>query len=259
MLSCQSIGRAMRFDIVSLFPEMFDGPLGCSIVGRARSAGLVNITVVNPRDFATDKHHIVDDYPFGGGSGMVMKPEPIFSCVESLFPPLGVEAPKPHVVLMSPVAPRFNQAAAERLSHYEHIVLLCGHYEGIDERVRDHLCDEALSVGDYVLTGGELPAMIVTDTVIRLIPGALGAADAAALDSYSSGLLEYPQYTRPRQYREWEVPAVLVSGNHADIDKWRRQESLRRTCEIRPDLLKDYPLTPSDLQYLRSLKKNTPM
>jgi len=246
----------MRFDIVSLFPEMFEGPLGCSIIGRARSAGLVDISVVNPRDFATDKHHIVDDYPFGGGSGMVMKPEPIFSCVESLFPQSELDAPKPHVVLMSPVASRFCQADAERLSQYAHLILLCGHYEGIDERVRDHLCDEALSVGDYVLTGGELPAMIITDTIVRLIPGALGAANAAELDSYSSGLLEYPQYTRPRQYREWEVPSVLLSGNHADIDKWRRQESLRRTWEIRPDLLETFSLTPADLKFLATLKKD---
>ena len=246
----------MRFDIVSLFPEMFEGPLGCSIIGRARGAGLVDISVINPRDFATDKHHIVDDYPFGGGSGMVMKPEPIFSCVESLFPQPELETSKPHVVLMSPVAPRFCQADAERLSQYEHLILLCGHYEGIDERVRDHLCDEALSVGDYVLTGGELPAMIITDTIVRLIPGALGAADAAELDSYSSGLLEYPQYTRPRQYREWEVPSVLLSGNHADIDKWRRQESLRRTWEIRPDLLENFSLTPADLKFLAALKKD---
>lgn len=246
----------MRFDIVSLFPEMFEGPLGCSIIGRARSAGLVDISVVNPRDFATDKHHIVDDYPFGGGSGMVMKPEPIFSCVESLFPQREIESPKPRVVLMSPVAPRFCQADAERLSRYDHLILLCGHYEGIDERVRDHLCDEALSVGDYVLTGGELPAMIITDTIIRLIPGALGAANAAELDSYSSGLLEYPQYTRPRQYREWEVPPVLLSGNHADIEKWRRQESLRRTWEIRPDLLEAFALTQADRQFLAALKKD---
>lgn len=245
----------MRIDIVSLFPEMFEGPLGCSIIGRARSAGLVDVSIVNPRDFATDKHHIVDDYPFGGGSGMVMKPEPIFACVEDLFPPDSATASKPRVVLMSPSAPRFCQKDAERLSRYEHIILLCGHYEGIDERVRDYLCDEALSVGDYVLTGGELPAMIVTDTIVRLIPGALGADDAAELDSYSSGMLEYPQYTRPRQFREWEVPPVLLSGNHADIAKWRRQESLRRTWEIRPDLLETFPLTAADRIFLATLKK----
>ena len=246
----------MHIDIVSLFPEMFDGVLGCSIIGRARNAGLINVSVVNPRDFATDKHHIVDDYPFGGGSGMVMKPEPLFSCVESLLSEPVVPAETRRVVLMSPAAPRFCQADAERLSRYDRLVLVCGHYEGIDERVRDHLCDETLSVGDYVLTGGELPAMIVTDTIVRLIPGALGAEDAAELDSYSSGLLEYPQYTRPRTYREWEVPPVLLSGNHADIAKWRRQESLRRTWEIRPDLLEIFPLTAADRQYLARLKKD---
>ena len=235
---------------------MFDGVLGCSIIGRARNAGLINVSVVNPRDFATDKHHIVDDYPFGGGSGMVMKPEPLFSCVESLLSESVVPTETRRVVLMSPAAPRFCQADAERLSRYDRLVLICGHYEGIDERVRDHLCDEALSVGDYVLTGGELPAMIVTDTIVRLIPGALGAEDAAELDSYSSGLLEYPQYTRPRTYREWEVPSVLLSGNHADIAKWRRQESLRRTWEIRPDLLETFPLTAADRQYLALLKKD---
>ena len=243
----------MRIDIVSLFPEMFDGPFGCSIIGRARNAKLIEVSVVNPRDFATDKHHIVDDYPFGGGSGMVMKPEPIFSCVESLFPPAGDEAIKPRVGLMSPVASQFCQATAERLRRYSHLILICGHYEGIDERVRDHLCDEAISVGDYVLTGGELPAMIVTDTIVRLIPGALGASDAAELDSYSSGMLEYPQYTRPRQYREWEVPPVLLSGNHADSANWRHQESLRRTWQLRPDLLEAYPLTDEDRRFLMTL------
>ena len=185
-----------------------------------------------------------------------MKPEPLFSCVDSLLSEPVVPAETRRVVLMSPAAPRFCQADAERLSRYDRLVLVCGHYEGIDERVRDHLCDEALSVGDYVLTGGELPAMIVTDTIVRLIPGALGAEDAAELDSYSSGLLEYPQYTRPRTYREWEVPSVLLSGNHADIAKWRRQESLRRTWEIRPDLLETFPLTAADRQYLALLKKD---
>lgn len=244
----------MRIDIVSLFPEMFVGPMGCSIIGRARDAGLVEVSVINPRDFATDKHHIVDDYPFGGGSGMVMKPEPIFSCVESLLPE--PDAGRPLIILMSPAAPRFCQADAERLSGYSHLILVCGHYEGIDERVRDHLCDEAFSVGDYVLTGGELPAMIVTDTVVRLLPGVLGAIDSAELDSYSSGLLEYPQYTRPRQFREWEVPPVVLSGNHADIAKWRRQESLRRTWRLRPDLLSVYPLTAADRKFLSTLEKD---
>ena len=245
----------MRIDIVSLFPEMFGGVLDCSIIGRARATGLVEISVINPRDFATDRHHIVDDYPFGGGSGMVMKPEPLFSCVESLFDGTRTNSGQRRVVMMSPAAPRFCQADAERLRQFEQLVLVCGHYEGIDERVRDHLCDEALSVGDYVLTGGELPAMIVTDALVRLIPGALGAADSAELDSFSSGLLEYPQYTRPRSFRDWEVPEVLLSGNHAEIAKWRRQEALRRTWLIRPDLLDTFPLTAADQQYLASLKK----
>lgn len=246
----------MRIDIISLFPEMFDGPLGFSIIGRARNTGIAEISVVNPRDFATDRHHIVDDYPFGGGSGMVMKPEPIFACVESLFPVPGSGHPMPHVVLMSPAAPRFCQADAERFCRCPHLVLVCGHYEGIDERVREHLCDESLSVGDFVLTGGELPAMVVADAVVRLIPGALGAEDSAAFDSYSTGLLEYPQYTRPRQFREWEVPAVLLSGNHAEVDKWRRRESLRRTRDLRPDLLENAALTDADRRYLASLKKD---
>ena len=244
----------MRIDIVSLFPEMFSGPFGCSIIGRAREAGLVELNVVNPREFTSDRHHIVDDSPFGGGSGMLMKPEPFFSCVDSLT---AGKAEQRRVILMSPVAPRFVQADAERLSLYDHLVLLCGHYEGVDERVRDHLCDEALSIGDYVLTGGELPAMIVTDAVVRLLPGALGAEDGAAKDSYSSGLLEYPQYTRPRQYREWEVPPVLLSGNHAEIERWRRQQSLRRTWELRPDLLESARLSPADLKYLSALQRRS--
>ena len=185
---------------------------------------------------------------------MLMKPEPFFSCVDSLT---AGKAEQRRVILMSPVAPRFVQADAERLSLYDHLVLLCGHYEGVDERVRDHLCDEALSIGDYVLTGGELPAMIVTDAVVRLLPGALGAEDGAAKDSYSSGLLEYPQYTRPRQYREWEVPPVLLSGNHAEIERWRRQQSLRRTWELRPDLLESARLSPADLKYLSALQRRS--
>lgn len=244
----------MRIDIVSLFPEMFEGPMGCSIIGRARSAGRVEISVVNPRDFTTDKHHIVDDYPFGGGCGMVMKPDPFFACVESLAP--RAEELRPHVILMSPVAPRFCQQDAERLSRKQHLILLCGHYEGVDERVRDYLCDEALSVGDYVLTGGELPSMIITDAIVRLLPGVLGAENGAKLDSYSSGMLEYPQYTRPSVFREWGVPNVLLSGNHADIARWRRQESLRRTWRLRPDLLVSLDLSEADRHFLDTLKKS---
>lgn len=241
----------MRIDIVSLFPEMFVGPFACSIIKRAKAAGLIEIAVSNPRDFTTDRHHIVDDYPFGGGAGMVMKPEPFFACVEELLQ--GRERERSRVILMSPSAPAFRQNDAERLGQYEQIILLCGHYEGVDERVREYLCDEALSVGDYVLTGGELPAMVITDAVSRLLPGVLGAENSASQDSFSSGLLEYPQYTRPRTFRNWEVPAVLLSGNHAEIEKWRRQEALKRTLQLRPELLKKISLSRQDQQYLTTI------
>lgn len=241
----------MRIDIVSLFPEMFVGPFACSIIKRAMAAGLIEIAVSNPRDFTTDRHHIVDDYPFGGGAGMVMKPEPFFACVEELLH--GRERERSRVILMSPSAPAFRQNDAERLGQYEQIILLCGHYEGVDERVREYLCDEALSVGDYVLTGGELPAMVITDAVSRLLPGVLGAENSASQDSFSSGLLEYPQYTRPRTFRNWEAPAVLLSGNHAEIEKWRRQEALKRTLQLRPELLKKISLSRQDQQYLTTI------
>jgi tRNA (guanine37-N1)-methyltransferase len=240
----------MRIDIISLFPEMFAGPLGHSIIKRALDAGLLAIGVVNPRDFTFDKHRIVDDYPFGGGSGMVMKPDPLFLAVESLT---GGDAGKRRVVLLCPGGGRFDQAKAKELAAYDHLILICGHYEGVDERVKEHLADEAISIGDYVLTGGELPAMVITDAVARLIPGVLGAADAAAQDSFASGLLEYPQYTRPREFRGWEVPEVLVSGDHAKIARWRRKESLRRTLERRPDLLDEIELEMSDAVLLREI------
>lgn len=245
----------MRIDIVTIFPEMFIGPFGCSIIRRAVDAGLVEIVLSNPRDFSADRHHIVDDYPFGGGSGMVMKPEPFFACVENLLN--GRDREKSRIILMSPSAPAFQQFDAERLSQYEQLILLCGHYEGVDERVRDYLCDESLSVGDYVLTGGELPAMLVTDAVSRLLPGVLGAENSAIQDSFSSGLLEYPQYTRPRSYRNMEVPAVLLSGNHAEINKWRRQQSLERTWKLRPELLQQDNLSRQDLQFLAKLREKS--
>ncbi len=238
----------MRIDIISLFPEMFAGPLGHSIIKRALDAGFIEIGVTNPRDFAFDKHRIVDDYPFGGGSGMVMKPDPLFLAVESL-----AAAGRRRVVLLCPGGGRFDQAKAEELAAYDHLVLICGHYEGVDERVKEHLADEAISIGDYVLTGGELPAMVIADTVARLIPGVLGASDAAAQDSFASGLLEYPHYTRPREFRGWEVPEVLVSGDHAKIARWRRKESLRRTLERRPDLLDEVELEMSDAVLLREI------
>lgn len=241
----------MRIDIVSLFPEMFDGPLGHSILKRAVDAGILNISVTNPRDFTYDKHRIVDDYPFGGGSGMVMKPEPLFRAVESLMTEAGARR---RVILLCPGGNRFTQAKARELAGYDHLVLVCGHYEGVDDRVRQHMVDEALSIGDYVLTGGELPAMVVTDAVARHLPGVLGAADAADLDSFADGLLEYPQYTRPREFRGWEVPEILVSGDHAKIARWRRKLSLKNTLARRPDLLDEHELTPVDAKLLAEIK-----
>jgi tRNA (guanine37-N1)-methyltransferase len=240
----------MRIDIVSLFPEMFGGPLGHSIIKRAIDAGYLSVGVTNPRDFAFDKHRIVDDYPFGGGSGMVMKPEPLFLAVESLT---ANDVGRRRVVLLCPGGSRFDQAKARELAGYGHLVLVCGHYEGVDERVKEHLVDEAISIGDYVLTGGELPAMVITDAVARHIPGVLGASDAAETDSFAGGLLEYPQYTRPREFRGWEVPEILVSGDHAKIARWRRKESLRRTMERRPDLLDELELEKGDAALLAEI------
>lgn len=240
----------MRIDIVSLFPEMFAGPLGHSIIKRAIDAGRLSVGVTNPRDFAFDKHRIVDDYPFGGGSGMVMKPEPLFLAVESLT---AADTGRRRVILLCPGGNRFDQAMARELAGYDHLVLVCGHYEGVDERVKEHLVDEAVSIGDYVLTGGELPAMIVIDAVARHIPGVLGASDAAEQDSFAGGLLEYPQYTRPREFRGWEVPEILLSGDHAKIARWRRKESLRRTLERRPDLLDKLELDKGDAALLAEI------
>ncbi|MDR3563836.1 MAG: tRNA (guanosine(37)-N1)-methyltransferase TrmD [Negativicutes bacterium] len=242
----------MRVDIISLFPEMFAGPLGHSIIKRACDSGLLSVDVTNPRDFTIDKHRIVDDSPFGGGSGMVMKPDPLFRAVRSL--PSDPSARR-RVVLMCPSGQRFDQAKARELAGYDHLILVCGHYEGIDERVRQHLVDEAVSIGDYVLTGGELPAMVITDAVARMIPGVLGAADAAQHDSFYHGLLEYPQYTRPREFEGMEVPEMLLSGDHAKIATWRRKQSLKNTLNRRPDLLKMFDLSPEDAKLLAEIRE----
>lgn len=222
----------MNIDVLTLFPGMFVGPLDESIVGRARNAGLVHLAVRNLRDFGLGRHKTVDDRPFGGGPGMLMKPEPIFAAVESL------RTADSRVILMGPGGRVFDQAAAGRLSKQPHLILICGSYEGVDERVRESLVDEELSIGDYVLTNGALPAMVVIDAVVRLLPGALGHAEGSADESFSHGLLEYPQYTRPAVYRGMAVPEVLLSGDHAEIEKWRREQSRVRTAERRPDLLK---------------------
>ena len=232
----------MRIDILTLFPGMFRGPFEESIIKRAVERGLLEIGVHNIRDFAPGRHRVTDDYPYGGGAGMVMKPEPVFAAVEA------VRRPSSRVILMTPQGRIFTQSVALGLSRLGHLVLLCGHYEGVDERVREHLVDDELSIGDYVLTGGELPAMVVVDAVARLVPGVLGAGESAVEESFAAGVLEYPHYTRPPEFRGWKVPQVLLSGNHARISRWRREQSLLRTLRRRPELL-----TPDDWNELRKL------
>lgn len=225
----------MRIDILSLFPKMFDSPFGESIVKRAIDAGLVSLFIHNFREFAHDKHATVDDYSFGGGEGMVLKPEPLFDAVESIKGSLGGSAGP--VILLTPQGRLFCHGIARELSKQQNLILICGHYEGVDERVREHLVTDEISIGEYVLTGGELAAMVVVDAVVRLLPGALGSEQAASEDSYAKGFLEYPQYTRPRVYRGWEVPEVLLSGNHQEIARWRWEQAVERTLLRRPDLL----------------------
>ena len=221
----------MKIDVLTLFPAMFAGPLDESIIKRARQAGLLELQLWNLRDWAHDRHRTVDDRPFGGGPGMLLKPEPIFEAVEQL----ALESA--HVVLLSPAGRTFNQAIAREMTQHEHLLVVTGHYEGFDERIRERLADDELSIGDYVLTNGALPAMVVIDTVARLIPGVLGHEESAAEESFSTGLLEYPHDTRPAEFRGMKVPDVLVSGNHAEIAKWREAQSHSRTKERRPDLL----------------------
>jgi len=242
----------IRFDILSIFPEMFASPLHCSILKRAREKGLVEIHLHNIRDYAEDKHKMTDDAPYGGGGGMVMKVEPIDRALASILP----EKEGILTVLLTPQGETFSQKMAEELSLRSRIVLICGHYEGVDERVRDHLVDKEVSMGDYILTGGELSAMIMIDAISRLVPGVLGNNESASSDSFSMGLLEYPHYTRPSDYRGWPVPEVLLSGNHREILAWRRKESLRRTYVRRPDLLEKVALSPEDRETLEEIKKN---
>lgn len=239
----------MRFDLFSLFPEVFDSYLNISILKRAQESGTLEVQAHNIRDWATDKHHTTDDSPYGGGGGMVMKPEPIFSAVEAI---LG-SPPECPVILLSPQGRTFTQEIAFELSHHDRLALVCGRYESVDERIRQHLVADTISIGDYVLTGGELPALVVIDAVTRLLPGVLGDPDAPLEDSHATGLLEYPHYTRPPEFRGWRIPNVLLSGNHAEIARWRRQESLRRTLAHRPDLLKTADLSQEDLTFLEEL------
>ncbi len=239
----------MRFDVFTLFPEMFTGPLQESIIKRAQERGLISVHLHNIRDYAAGRHRITDDAPYGGGGGMVMKPEPIFAAVEAV---LGDEKGVP-VILLSPQGRLFTHQVAKELSRHPRLALICGRYEGVDERVREHLATDEISIGDYVLSGGELAAMVVIDAVTRLLPGVLGDPGAAFEDSHAWGLLEYPHYTRPAVFRGWGVPEVLLSGNHAAIARWRREQALRRTLERRPDLLERAVLTEEDRAFLARL------
>jgi tRNA (guanine37-N1)-methyltransferase len=245
----------MRIDIITLFPEICRAPLNESMMKRAQENGVLELRIHNLRDWTNDKHHVVDDTPFGGGQGMVMKPEPIFVAVEDLCNASGktsntkyrtsnaeqskIENRKSKVILMSPSGPRFDQRMAEQLSQESHLVIVCGHYEGIDHRVVEHLIDEEISIGDYVLTNGAIAAVVLVDAIVRLIPGVLGDEQSAHDDSFREGLLEGPQYTRPAEFRGWKVPEILLSGNHGEIAKWRKEQAKKRTRENRPDLLRD--------------------
>ena len=243
----------LRFDILTLFPSMFEGPFSSSIIRRAIDRGLVTIHLRNIRDYATDRHRTADDYPYGGGAGMVMKPGPIFAAAEAALAEARQAQPDlqaSDIILMTPQGRLLKQSVAQDLARRQHLVLICGHYEGVDERVRSHLVTDEISIGDYVLTGGEIPAMVVVDAVTRLVPGVLGSEESALVESYAGGLLEYPQYTRPPEFRGAAVPDVLLSGNHALIARWRRQQALLRTLRRRPDLLLAQALSRSDLELM---------
>ncbi|BDV41776.1 tRNA (guanine-N(1)-)-methyltransferase [Geotalea uraniireducens] len=239
----------MKFDILTLFPAMFAGPFTESIIRRAVAGGRLELRLHDIRDYARDKHRVVDDAPYGGGDGMVMKVEPLAACIEAVRQ----ERPRARVILTSPRGRVFDHALARELVHEEELIIICGRYEGVDERVRDLLVDDELSIGDFVLTGGELAAMVIVDAVARFIPGVLGSPGSAEADSFSDGLLEYPQYTRPVEYRGLRVPEELLSGNHAAVARWRRRKSLETTLRARPDLLRQVPLSPEDQEFLRGL------
>ncbi len=241
----------MNIHVLSLFPEMFTGVFGSSILKKAQEKEAVKLSVTDFRQFSNNKHSQVDDYPYGGGAGMVLKPEPLFNAVEALVE----EGKKPRIILMCPQGERYTQAKAEELAGEEDLVFVCGHYEGYDERIREYLVTDELSIGDFVLTGGELAAMTIIDSVVRLLPGVLGNDDSPVLDSFSTGLLEHPHYTRPADFRGMKVPDVLLSGNHAKIEQWRMEQSLKRTFERRPDLLEQLELSSEQQKYLNKLKK----
>lgn len=240
----------MKIDILTLFPEMFTGIMDTSIMSKAQSQGALQYETVDFRQHTTNKHNKVDDYPYGGGAGMVLTPQPVFSAVEAIEKK---EDNPPRIILMCPQGERFDQKKAEELSKEEHLIFICGHYEGYDERIREHLVTDEISIGDFVLTGGEIGALAVIDSVVRLLPGVLGNDQSSVEDSFSTGLLEHPHYTRPADFRGYEVPEVLRSGHHGKISEWRRKESLKRTKERRPDLLENYPLTDKEEEWLNKL------
>ena len=242
----------MQFEVFTLLPEVFPSYLETSILKRAIDRGLIDVRVHNIRDYTHDKHHTTDDTPYGGGGGMVMKPEPVFEAVASV---LGPEAGSP-IILLTPQGRVFDQRVADELSRHEKIALICGRYEGVDERIREHLVTDEISVGDFVLTGGELPALIVIDAVSRLIPGVLGAPTGAEDDSHAMGLLEYPHYTRPPEFQGWKVPDVLLSGDHGKIEKWRREQAILRTLQRRPDLLETAELSDKERKFIEEIKRN---
>jgi len=246
----------MKIDILTLFPEMFETFFATSIIGRATADHLVSLQTVNFRDYSKNKHHKVDDYPYGGGQGMLLAPEPIFDAVADISKArtsISKEI-KPRIILLCPQGERFTQKKAEELARDEHLVFICGHYEGFDERIREHLATDEISLGDFVLTGGETAAMVMIDAIVRLLPGALSKVSSHEDDSFSNGLLEFPQYTRPEDFRGMKVPEILLSGNHAKIAEWRRRESLKRTLERRPDLLETAELSETDLKVLEKLE-----
>lgn len=258
----------MRMDVLTLFPEMFEGVFGSSILGKAQQKGIISLNAINFRQFAGNKHSTVDDTPYGGGGGMVLKAEPIFAAVEDLLAKRSGDTEvaaqnngadtnqvrPPRIILMCPQGETYTQRKAEELAQEEHLIFICGHYEGYDERIREHLVTDEISIGDYVLTGGELPAMTIIDSVSRLLPGVLGNASSAVTDSFSTGLLEYPHYTRPAEFRGWKVPDILLSGHHANVAVWRRQEALRRTLERRPEMLENIELSKEDMAWINKLK-----
>ena len=246
----------MQFEVFTLLPEVFPPYLESSILQRARQRGLIDVRVHNIRDYTHDKHHTTDDTPYGGGGGMVMKPEPVFEAIESVLgldPGHAQPAPIP-IILLDPQGRLFTQRVAEDFAGYERIALLCGRYEGVDERIREHIVTDEISIGDYVLTGGELPALVVIDAIARLIPGVLGDPTGAEDDSHSMGLLEYPHYTKPSEFRGWKVPEILLSGDHAKIEKWRREQAITRTFNKRPDMLEKAELSQEDKRIVERLK-----